>query len=74
VNLHYVRAAIEANTGVRLPLPRVRELLVEEGLLTQKQADRDAKIFTGYHELFDGDTAERSVEPLDTEEGLPRDW
>lgn len=74
INLHYVRAAIEANTGVRLALPRVRELLVEEGLITQKQADEEAKIFSGYHEFFDWDVAEAGDGPLDVEEGLPDAW
>ena len=52
INLIYIRAAIEANTGFRLSLERVRELLVEEGLIKQQQADSDAVIFTGYHEFF----------------------
>ena len=34
INLVYIRAAIQAKTGKRLPLERVRELLVEEGLIT----------------------------------------
>jgi hypothetical protein len=52
----------------------VRELLVEEGLITQKQADEEAKIFSGYHEFFDRDVAEAREEPLDVEEGLPDAW
>ena len=74
INLYYVRAAIEANTGHRLSLPRVRELLLEEGLITQKQADEEAKIFTGYDEFFDRDSADTREEPLDVEEGLPDGW
>lgn len=53
INLHYIRAAIEANTGVRLKLDRVRELLVEEGLITPIQAERNAQTFTGYSDFFD---------------------
>jgi hypothetical protein len=53
INLHYIRAAIEANTGVRLSLARTRELLVEEGLITQDQARRNAQPFTGYADFFD---------------------
>jgi len=53
VNLHYIRAAIEANTGVTgLSLEQVRDYLVEEGLLTPSQAKRHAHIFTGYGEFF----------------------
>tara|TARA_R110000796_G_scaffold53402_1_gene125384 strand:- start:3133 stop:3390 length:258 start_codon:yes stop_codon:yes gene_type:complete len=55
INLHYIRAAIEANTGVRLTLERTRELLVEEGLITQRQADTEAVIFRGYGEFFNED-------------------
>lgn len=71
INLHYIRAAIEANTGVRLPLVRVRELLVEEGLITQKQADRDAGLFTGYGDFFVTDGAYTQTNEVDTEMGLP---
>lgn len=71
INLHYVRAAIEADTGVRLTLERTRDLLVEEGLITQQQADRDARLFRSYAEFFDLDVAEGSAEALDTDEGLP---
>jgi len=39
VNLHYIRAAIEENTGRRLSLKKVRQLLLEENLITKKQAD-----------------------------------
>jgi len=51
INLHYIRAAIEANTGQRLTLERVRELLVEEGLITKSQAERNAQLFTGYSDF-----------------------
>lgn len=53
VNLHYIRAAIEANTGVTgLSLEKVRDLLVEEGLISQIQADKYATIFEGYAGYF----------------------
>ena len=39
VNLHYIRAAIEAKTGQKLSLKKVRQLLLEENLITQKQSD-----------------------------------
>lgn len=53
INLHYIRAAIEANTGVRLSLARTRELLVEEGLITPEQARRNAQPFSGYADFFE---------------------
>ena len=71
INLHYIRAAIEANTGFRLSLSRVRELLVEEGLITKKQAEEDAALFTGYHDFFSSDEASAAAYELDTEMGLP---
>lgn len=55
INLVYIRAAIEAATGIRLKLEEVRRYLLEEGLITPKQAVRDATIFRGYGEFYDGD-------------------
>lgn len=55
INLVYIRAAIEANTGVSLSLEEVRELLVEEGLITRSQATKYAQIFRGYGEFYDTD-------------------
>jgi len=75
VNLYYVRAAIEANTGQRLSFPKIRRLLVEEGLLTEKQAREDARAFNGYDNFFASETFHRDRETkLDLEEGLPDDW
>lgn len=60
----YIRAAIEHATGIRLPLERVRELLVEEGLITKAQAQKHATIFRGYAEFYeyndDGDSQEEN--------------
>jgi hypothetical protein len=54
INLHYCRAAIEANTGVYgLSLEQVRQYLVEEGLITAEEARKYAPIFTGYAEFFE---------------------
>lgn len=53
INLHYIRAAIEANTGIRLDLKTVRRYLVEEGLVTRAQAKRHAQIFTGYNDFYE---------------------
>lgn len=55
INLAYIRAAIEANTGVTLSLEEVRQLLIEEGLITQSQANKYAQIFRGYGEFYDSD-------------------
>lgn len=71
INLHYIRAAIEAATGIHLTLPEVRTYLVEEGLITQKQADEDAQLFTGYDELYEYDDASTYQEEYDVEMGLP---
>lgn len=39
-NIHYIRAAIHENTGIDLPLEEVVELLLEEQMLTHKEAQR----------------------------------
>lgn len=38
INLHYIRAAIEAKTGQRLSIRKVKRLLVREKLITPNQA------------------------------------
>lgn len=53
VNLHYIRAAVQARTGIRLSLKDVRRYLVEEKLLTPAQARKYAKIFTGYQDFYE---------------------
>lgn len=55
INLIYIRAAIQANTGVELSLEEVRKLLIEEGLITQSQAKKYAQIFRGYGEFYEGE-------------------
>jgi len=75
VNLHYVRAAIEANTGQRLRFSEIRKLLVEEGLMTERQAREDAKAFEGYGSLYSTESFARTEETrIDTTEGLPDEW
>ena len=71
INLYYIRAAIEANTGIRLSLSEVRTYLVEEGLITQRQADEEAKTFTGCGDMFTFDDASRVTEDFDQNMGLP---
>jgi len=73
VNLHYIRAAIEKNTGVYgLSLEQVRNYLVEEGLLTPSQARRYAHIFNGYGEFYSTlDSIEGSIEQAEDGEVDP---
>lgn len=68
INLVYIRAAIEANTGIRLSLEETREYLLEEGLISKKD---DAVIFTGYGDLYWTDIPTRDVDDNDDQEGLP---
>lgn len=68
INLHYIRAAIEANTGVRLPLKDVRRYLVEEKLITPAQARRYAQIFSGYQDFYEDYTGIGALAEEDPEE------
>ena len=54
LNLYYIRAAIEANTGQRLDFPTIRRLLVEEKLITKKELNANplAFEFSGYGSYF----------------------
>lgn len=65
VNLVLIRAAIREHTGQELSLERVRDLLLEEGLITPSQAKDPDLIFRGYGEYFETDEASARVEPLD---------
>lgn len=58
INLIYIKAAIEAATGVSLTLEKVRQYLLEEGLITPTQARKEATIFRGYSEFYDYDYGE----------------
>lgn len=54
INLHYIRAAVEENTGVTgLSLEQIRDYLVLEGLIPKGKAKKYAPIFTGYSDFFD---------------------
>jgi len=59
INLHYIRAAILANTGVDLGFDKIKKLLVEEKLITQSQASK-IKILKNYNEYYDDYTTGRS--------------
>ena len=40
-NLYYIRAAIEQRTGQRLKFDRIRQLLVEEGLVSEAELENN---------------------------------
>jgi len=70
VNLYYVRAAIQANTGIRLSLLETKRYLVEEGLIKD---DDDANEFRGYSEFYWSDEASSpnvSEEPQDVRDDI----
>lgn len=50
INIHFIRAAIHENTGVKLSLEETRDILIDEGLLTLKQSK--GIIFRGYGEFY----------------------
>ena len=62
INLVYIRAAIRERTGKELSLEAVRDLLLEEGLITKKQAQNRDLIFRGYAEYFETEEAATRVE------------
>jgi len=70
INLHYVRAAIENGTGIRLSLEEVRALLVEEKLITPYQARNYCPIFKGYTRFFDDDDFTVNVQTISTPDDL----
>lgn len=71
MNLLYIRAAIREATGVVLSQEEILTLLVEEGLLTQSQANDDSLVFRGYDEYFKTDYALKQVEYIeDIKDGL----
>ena len=57
INLHYIRAAIEANTGIRLSLEKTRQYLVEEKLISPEDAKKHAHIFSGYSDFYGTDSS-----------------
>ena len=63
VNLIYIRAAIQQETGKVLPLDEIIDLLVDEGLITQAQDEN--LIFRGYDEFFETEEAATRVERAD---------
>jgi hypothetical protein len=72
INLYYIRAAIEQATGVTgLSLERVRELLIEEKLISKAEAYKYATIFQGYDEFYQILTTENDP---DIEELFDQTW
>jgi|TARA_R110000796_G_scaffold56214_1_gene130437 hypothetical protein len=70
VNLYYVRAAIEANTGIRLSLRKTKQYLIEEKLIP---AGADASEFRGYSEFYwtdDATTLSLQEDPQDVREDI----
>lgn len=71
-NLYYIRAAIQERTGQVLKFDHIRRLLLEEGLISEKEL-RDnplAQEFDGYGRYFA--TEDCSVEvPLDPKRFIP---
>ena len=64
INLHYIRAAIEANTGIRLSLEKTRQYLVEEKLISPQEAKKHAHIFSGYGDFYSTDVSSRNSEDI----------
>ena len=69
-NLYYVRAAVEAATGVKLTLNQMRDYLIEEGMIDSN--DDQYFPFRGYKDFYAYDTYEREL-AFDLDEGLPED-
>lgn len=53
-NLYYIRAAIQERTGRVLEFDHIKRLLLEEGLISQRELDGNplAKEFDGYGRYF----------------------
>ena len=54
LNLYYIRAAIQERTGQILKFDRIRQLLLEEGLISAEELENNpsAKEFDGYGRFF----------------------
>ena len=65
LNLIYIRAAIREHTGQELTLRRVKQLLLEEGLITPAQAKHPDLIFTGYNKFYETEVAAREEEVIE---------
>ena len=71
-NLYYIRAAIQERTGQVLKFDHIRRLLLEEGLISEKELKDNplAQEFDGYGRYFA--TEDCSVEvPIDPKRFIP---
>jgi hypothetical protein len=68
INLYYIRAAIEAKTGKTLSFQEIRDLLVEEGLVSERQLRRFSQDFRGYGEFYEDSPATKEVTTEEIEE------
>jgi len=71
INLIYIRAAIRERTGQELSLEAIRDLLFEEGMITNSQAQNRDLIFRGYSEYFE--TEEASIKMEDPNPFIPKE-
>ena len=64
VNLIYVRAAVEAATGIEVPLEKLKQYLLQEGLITPYEAKHNCPIFTGYGPYYSNEDFSVDQTPL----------
>lgn len=67
-NLYYIRAAIQDRTGQVLKFSKIRQLLLEEGLISKMELDRNpmAKEFDGYGRYFSTEHNSVAIPPNPT--------
>jgi hypothetical protein len=66
VNLHYIRAAILAGTGIKLSLRKTAQYLVSEGLITDAKAKQALNFsFNIYHPVSQSDKPLDNPIPID---------
>ncbi len=70
VNLYYVRAAIEANTGIRLSLKETKQYLVEEGMITDSDDAYEFRGYSEYYRMDDGTSQHMQEDPQDIKEDI----
>lgn len=71
-NLYYIRAAIQERTGQVLKFDHIKRLLVEEGLISLSEIEKNplAKEFDGYGRYFATEDCSVAV-PLDPRRFIP---
>tara|TARA_R110002153_G_scaffold10132_1_gene40494 strand:- start:29 stop:277 length:249 start_codon:yes stop_codon:yes gene_type:complete len=65
MNLYYIRAAIRERTGQTLTFEKIRRLLLEEGLISQKELEQNpmSKKFEGYGRYFHTEECSVDIPP-----------